>query len=679
MNQNVKVLGEWAHTYNVSVLAVSTGPARRFILPSIREFMSQCDPNTIRWTMVDRDGADTYCTGRLALQELPSLSRRHRAAAWLAWRLQDPLVQLLKVDPTRLRLAVFQAELPPELIEESLQEAVAASVATRGIDYWNGHVESLKCVPGLNEQSARIVCQVRDSVAPKSREELIAALQDKLPANSLRQSIGFIRIFESSETLDGTLIHPDDYRLAQRLINNTDLQAPPAAPEGWARQKLADISLAADSQAVELTSSEAPESFAEGLSDEGNLEEVPSETSEVASDEAAESLATTEDLQPANEDAQDVATSEEISAVEPDATTAPEATQEESTNEASGTVAAGPVKTFGGHELMSIKPDFAEVQQAAEATKVDAEKLARMWQVGREKLKFVAHVLQHPFDDPRESSIPIPLMSRVPKIDELEVGSSLWAIVSGIADFGVFADLGPDCSGLIHVSRLSRNYVEDPRQVVNVGDLVQVWVQEVDASKRRISLSALPPGVTQQNRFASDRPEQHRSDRPFGNRPGGRGHGQGQSHGQGQGQRGDHQGRSAGASSRGPRSEGQQGANDRSRERDNRPQGQRGDGQNRGGQPARTGGGRPTNDRGGRPHNSDRRDNRGKGKGRSSGPNIGAATVVDLPSKELPNTSRKGNVSNVESTGGKEPMRSFSDLLARFQTKHDESKQPPSE
>lgn len=685
VNQNVKLLGEWAHQYNVSVLAVSTGPARRFILPSIREFMNQCDPSTIRWTMVDRDGADTYCTTRLALKELPELSRRHRAAAWLAWRLQDPLVQLLKIDPTKLRLAVFQAELPPELVEESLREAVASSVATRGIDYWNGHSKAMACIPGLNGETAKMICEIRDSQSPESREALMNAISDKMPATKLRQSIGFLRIFNSPETLDGTLVHPDDYRIAQRLISNTDLEAPPAAPSNWTKQSStetrdeiggenASAEVSTEASAVDSVAPQAQEFGAtiESLSNDetAEVEATPEVDAESAVEQPTEAVEGQDQVETTEASAEAASEATEVASETP----AAEATSE--------TAEAKPLTTFGGHALAAITPDFSEGKTEAKAATVDAEKLARMWQVGREKLKFVAQVLQHPFDDTRDLQNSVPLMKRVPKIEDLEPGSTMWAIVSGIADFGVFADLGPDCSGLIHVSRLSRNYVEDPRQVVNIGDLIQVWVQEVDAAKRRISLTALPPGVVQQARAFADHQEQRHDHRP--DRGGHRGASDRREGGSGsRDNRG--QGNNRGAGGR-PQGQPQRASGDQPRQGDSRPP-RSGDSRppRQGEKSGFSGGGRDqqrNNDsrpkfggQGGR--DRQRGDRRG---GRQGSPNIGAATVVDLPSKELPTTVRKGNASsNDQSETGKDTMRSFSDLLARFQTKHEESKQLPPE
>ena len=705
VNQNVQLLGELTHTYQVSVIALSTGPARRYLLPSIREFMSQCDPAQVRWTYVDRDGADAYCQTRLALSELPTLSRRHRAAAWLAWRMQDPLVQLLKIDPTRLRLAVFQAELPEEMVAQSLREAVASAVAKRGIDFWNASKEGIACVPGLDDKSAVKVCDIRDKQQPETREILAALLKDQLEERHLRQAIGFLRLFGSSQTLDGTLIHPDDYRLAERLIESTKQAPPPAAPAGWhkpvARPETAsDVALVEPSDesasddvvgtAVESlpprepVTHEAPATF--GIEKAATVEpsEIQaSETSEsnTGATDASEETNTTDE------------TSEAASKVESSGDTADAQVSVEP-------VAVPPepkvVQTIGGHPLAVVRPSFDEPDNsktsnsadsaltavettaaekpAAEtpaadteaatsaetkAAPVDVEKLARSWQVGREKLKFVAAALAHPFDDPAEQSIPIPLMARVPKIEELKPGMTLWSIVSGITEFGVFADLGPDCSGLIHVSRLSATPVEDPHQVVNVGDLVQVWVLNVDLEKRRISLTALPPNVEQELRD-QQRDQQRDQGQPY---RGGRDNSRNNA---------DRPSRQSSSSNDRPRGQNRGGG---SGERSSSPsQGQARGGSDRGRQGAGGGRGGDSRGRGG--------DSRGlggdsKGRGRSRQGSFGAATVVDLPGKDTPAIARKGNSSSNEAPQGKEPLRSFSDLLASFQTKQDDAKKPP--
>src|SRR5690606_38685484 len=124
---------------------------------------------------------------------------------------------------------------------------------------------------------------------------------------------------------------------------------------------------------------------------------------------------------------------------------------------------------------------------------VDVEKLARGWQVGREKLRQVAHCLNAPFVDPRRQQPSVPMMSEMPTLSNLQPDMCVWAVVIGVADFGAFVELAPECSGLIHISRLSPHFIEDPHQSVQVGDLVMAWVVSVDEKKNRVALTALSP------------------------------------------------------------------------------------------------------------------------------------------------------------------------------------------
>ena len=712
VNQTVSMIGELVHRFQVTLIALSTGPQRRFLLPCVREFLQQSDPSTIRWTMVDRDGAEMYCQTRLALQELPTLSRRHRAATWLAWRLQDPLVQLLKVEPTQLRLTAFQAELPPELVRESLQDAVAAAVAARGLDYWNAPIETLATIPGLDRDAAKTVVSVREEKGPASREALAAELQEKLPPNTLRQAIGFMRVFDSPQPLDGTLIHPDDYRLAQRLIEATELSAPPATPPGWAKRPTSIAGQpeetgesVGDSPAIEASATTADDArpFGPGADDAASSSEADNR-----GQTAADALPAADEPQP-EETSVAANGAEEAGAAEPvdegaegpqaDAAAEAETPTPESSSEAGERAPSPPdskptagraaVQTLGGHELMKVTPNFEPEAAGSAAAAVDVEKFARMWQVGREKLKFVAHSLQHPFDDLRDRSISIPLMPRVPKIEDLQVGQSYWAVISGIVEFGAFADLGPDCSGLIHVSQLTQNFVIDPHQVANIGDLVQVWVLEIDPSKRRVSLSALSPEIREHARdggrgFGDREPYRGRRDGDRGRddqRPPREGYGRGKFAGANQGDPQARAGdpRSAGGEAgRGQRRSGGQGGGPRGGQGGGQgggaPAGQGARGDRGGNRDNRSGG--PRQDRGGR---DDRRGRGGFRGGRAGGPNLGAATVVDLPSKDLP---KKPQPSEQPAADGKEPLRSFSDLLKSFQSKHEQTKgraAPPSE
>ncbi|MFY8201230.1 MAG: hypothetical protein ACOVLE_11195, partial [Pirellula staleyi] len=141
--QNVVSLGQWIHEHKVTLLALSNGPARRYLIHTVSELLKQSAEGSLYWTMVDRAGADGYCMSRGCLVELPRISRRHRAATWLAWRLQDPLRQILKVDPVRLRLGSYQRELPQRELEAALQDAVSAAITQAGVDVFHANTDVL--------------------------------------------------------------------------------------------------------------------------------------------------------------------------------------------------------------------------------------------------------------------------------------------------------------------------------------------------------------------------------------------------------------------------------------------------------------------------------------------------------------------------------------------------------
>ncbi len=669
--QNVATLGQWIHTYKVTLVAISNGNTRRYLLHSISELMKQSGDSGLRWTTVDRTGADAYCETRLALQELPKVSKRHRAAVWLAWRLQDPLIEITKVDPARLRLGSYQRELPQETLEAALEEAVSASVAARGIDVWNSHEKSLICLPGISSQLAKTIVALRDAGTLSTREKLLEALRESASDNQLKQAIGFLRLFGSEQPLDGTMIHPDDYRLAERLIAAGPLAAPGAAPEGWQKPTIGAASSEPASASGNADSTqEAAEGDSETVSDaeavvaesENSAMAAP-ESEPLESEPLEQSIAPGEAPSEAVEATGDAALSE--GSVDPSSQLLEipsfAVTTDKQSSQAEPVKSAAPVLT-----LAPTNPQVDIQPEVAPALAIDVEKLARSWQVGREKLRCVARCLQQPFADLRNARMPIPLMDQVPSMSSLKPGMTAWGTVIGVADFGAFVDLGPDCNGLIHVSRLSAEFVEDPHEVVQIGDLLQVWVLNVDTEKNRIALSALPPGVepprrpsfnesNEGNRF-NDR---NQGGRVQGNREHSNANRGGQNRPEGQGNyRGGQAGRGnasnpAGQTSQGARpNSSQEGNRSGGRPAGNRPQPAQGgnarnQGQGYGGQGQRSG------------------FNRDRNRRREDEPRS-----IEVTSKKPPAKPAAPLTDAMQD--GKEPMRSFSDLLQFYQTKRDD-------
>jgi uncharacterized protein len=497
---NVVLLGEIIHRYKVSLVALSNGPARRFLIHTIKQLLEQSDGN-VTWTMVDRAGADAYCATRECLAELPTHSRRHRAAVWLARKLQDPLAQLLKVDAARLRLGSFQREVPDTLLEQELEESVRDTIAKRGVDYWSASKELLQTLPGITPEIAEALVAFRQEQPEATRQQVADRMREQFGDTTFRQSLGFLRVFGSSEPLDGTSVHPEDYRLAQRLIAQNLFPAPSPNPEGWIKPSPAAAPVAAgDASSVALESDttteslDPSESFGEISSEESA--DLPSDATfaEPLPDSSTELPGETESEEP-------VVTAEEMAAAAA-ALAESESSEEPGTGEAAS-VASEPVTdaTSPVSQEPSSTPNpqvrmircHVDPPIADSALAIDVEKLARSWQVGRGRLRYVARALQQPHRDLRDNQPGTPLLDGVPTLENLQPGMSAWAVVIGVADFGAFVDLGPDCSGLIHISRLSSDFIKDPNQVVQVGDLIQVWVLNVDSKRRRVVLSAISP------------------------------------------------------------------------------------------------------------------------------------------------------------------------------------------
>jgi protein Tex len=627
--QNVVSLGQWIHEHKVTLMAISNGPARRYLIHTVSELLKQSSEGSLYWTMVDRAGADAYCMSRGCLVELPNISRRHRAAVWLALRLQDPLKQILKVDPVRLRLGSYQRELPQRELEAALQDAVSTAITQAGVDVFHADLDVLKRIPGMTTEAAKAVVKACHDDKIVNREALMTVLREHLTEMQARQAIGFIKVYGSTEPLDGTTIHPDDYRLAERLVAHASLALPVSCPTNWTKPDYAQLAVATAAAIVEHEKQVETQPFGESI----DLPEASSEDS-VESDSSSEAEV---DMTPPTE-AEIAATDEGAAATEtadasnePPPSDSPQETSSEAT--ASESVDVTPAQP---PRIMVPMPPIPSGPMERPTHTIDVERLARSWQVGREKMKRVANCLQFAFTDSRDFQYPIPLLSKVPKLDALQSGTMLQALVIGVADFGVFVDLGPECSGLIHISRLAPDFIEDPHQFVQVGDLVPVWVLNVDEKKKRVSLTAIPPGTPSRRDAQNQESSQERGGNPSRDN-------RNQRNDRNQGSR---EGRPPAAENRSPMPAGT--GNDRGRGPGggNRPSG----GGNRPGGDSRGG-----DNRGGRPTGRDNNRDRNRGNSRNEEQGTRRPTRVEPPKPITPITDAMQT--------GKEPLRSFSDLL----------------
>lgn len=484
VSQNVIRLGELVHRFKVTLVALSNGPARRFLIHTVAELMRQSSEGSLRWSMVDRGGAEAYAASRMASEELPQYNRRARAAIWMARRLQDPMREMLKVDAGRLRLGSFQRELPQESVQSLVHDTISDCIALNGVDTLCATEHELEHVPGVGRAQAAQIVNLVSQGKINSRSELLAHVED-WPTTASRQALGFLRVYGSPEALDGTAIHPEDYRLAQRVIQNTDLKAPPSAPEGWSKPARKVVATLADIASEALAKASASEQGDSAIFEQSNcttsVVDASLDATIADSGTATSSDETNSQVDVAVSSGIPAAIENRVCQSLPDRSAPPDL----QAGQSSATRRPGSV----------VSPEYPEDATSTEkkGSVIDIEKYARSWQVGRAALSRVANCLHDPFADLRLNRPWTPMQKEVPTFDSLKPGMSVWAVVVGVADFGAFVELGPDCSGLIHISRLSSNYIEDPHERVQIGDIVQTWVVSTDAQKKRVALTAISP------------------------------------------------------------------------------------------------------------------------------------------------------------------------------------------
>ena len=545
-SQAVARMGELIHGYHVDLIVISNGPARRATMIAIGDLISQSPEKSVRWTLADRSGADAYASSGVADDEMRSTPRRFRAAAWLAFSVLQPAQALAKVDPLKLRLSSFQRELSDEAMLSSLEDVLVSGASRGGVDVNSAPVSWLQRLPGVQEQVAHAIDRTRRDSLFTSRKAIVE-LDQWGEATHSRQALPFLRVFGSEEVLDGTLIHPDDYTLAKKLAKTLEVELPPASPQGYqppdysvepepAATKLAETAPAPETTEVEDFSAAAEtapdfkvgdESIAKAESSEESSESAEAQPESEVELAAADTDVTAENSLPVESDAVtgEDSVDESMEAAEVSAEEVPERTK---VDEVDADVDATVTK-----EAASVEVLERVRRPRPEQAKID--KCVKEWQIGSKRANQLVQWLCDPFGDSDSTGDPPAVLTTMPSIKGLKQGDSVVGVVVGVMPFGVFVELAPDCSGLIHVSRVSDTYVEDLHEAVQVGDVVTAWVTGIDEKRRRVALSAVSP----QREAELSEARRRREDRSRGGqgrggqaRGGGRG---GQTRGGGQG------------------------------------------------------------------------------------------------------------------------------------------------
>ena len=357
-----KEMLDMCRKYGVTAIAIGNGTASR----EAEQFVASLLPELpgAAYMIVSEAGASVYSASKLAAEEFPQFDVSLRSAVSIARRMQDPLAELVKIDPKAIGVGQYQHDLKQSQLEETLDGVVEGCVNSVGVEVSTASPSLLSHVAGIGPALAKNIVAYREENGIQSRAQLKKV--PKLGPKAFEQCAGFLRVRDSKNALDATAVHPESYEAAKALL-----------------------------------------------------------------------------------------------------------------------------KTLG-YQLSDIKErKLTDLQKRVDERGLAA--LAKELDVGEPTLKDIVRELQKPGRDPRDD-LPKPVLrTDVLDIKDLAPGMELSGTVRNVIDFGAFVDIGVHQDGLVHISRMSTRFIKHPSEVVKVGDVVKVWVVDVDVKKQRIALTMLPP------------------------------------------------------------------------------------------------------------------------------------------------------------------------------------------
>ncbi len=344
--------------HGVACIAIGNGTASKESEIFVAELTKEIPG--LSYMVVNEAGASVYSASKLGAKEFPEMDVSLRSAVSIARRLQDPLAELVKIDPKSIGVGQYQHDMPGAALDSALFGVVESCVNTVGVDVNTASASLLSYISGLNASLAQNIVQYRNQKgAFKNR----AQFRDvpRMGPKAFEQSAGFMRIPGGQDFLDNTSVHPESYGAVKKLLGLFGLEA---------------------------------------------------------------------DMNPAGVD-----------------------------------------------ELVK------KIKEAGE------EKTAQACGMGVPTLRDILAELKKPGRDVRDELPPPLLRTDVLGMEDLKPGMEITGTVRNVVDFGVFVDIGVHQDGLVHISEMADRYIKHPSEVSRVGDIVCVWVLDVDQKKGRISLT----------------------------------------------------------------------------------------------------------------------------------------------------------------------------------------------
>lgn len=420
--------------YGISLISVGNGTASRESEQIIVDLIKELDV-PVQYIIVNEAGASVYSASKLATEEFPNFDVGQRSAASIARRLQDPLAELVKIDPKSIGVGQYQHDMNQKKLGEALNGVVEDCVNRVGVDLNTASASLLEYISGISKTIAKNIVDYREANGRfTNRKQLLKVA--KLGPKAFEQCAGFMRITDGDNPLDATSVHPESYEATMKLLDRLDLS-------------MEDVKkLQAESKRMKA-----------GLKQQAAAPAKPKPQKQKQVVIRNTSTAMGKALAAAMGGA---------------------VLQEEKGKESA---AAGNV---GGKEILDGKGAAAA---SLERRVKDKGKMAQELGIGEITLTDILKELEKPARDPRED-MPAPILrSDVLDMKDLKPGMILKGTVRNVIDFGVFVDIGVHQDGLVHISQITDRFIKHPLEAVSVGDIVDVKVMDVDLAKKRISLT----------------------------------------------------------------------------------------------------------------------------------------------------------------------------------------------
>ncbi|WP_455619109.1 Tex family protein [Eisenbergiella sp.] len=436
--------------YNVSLISVGNGTASRESEQVIVDLIKELD-TPVQYIIVNEAGASVYSASKLATEEFPNFDVGQRSAASIARRLQDPLAELVKIDPKSIGVGQYQHDMNQKKLGEALSGVVEDCVNRVGVDLNTASASLLEYISGISKTIAKNIVEYRETNGRfTNRKQLLKVA--KLGPKAFEQCAGFMRIQDGDNPLDATSVHPESYDATMKLLDKLDLtmedvkklQAEAKSAKAALRQQPA-----------------APQNRGQKPKPQNQKNIVIRNTN--------------------------TAMGKALAAAMGGAVLQEEPAGKKAASAPAGRTDAGAAASAG------------TAPASLERRVRDKKKMAEELGIGEITLTDILKELEKPARDPRED-MPAPILrSDVLDMKDLKPGMILKGTVRNVIDFGVFVDIGVHQDGLVHISQITDRFIKHPLEAVSVGDIVEVKVLDVDLAKKRISLTMRLDQDTQKN------------------------------------------------------------------------------------------------------------------------------------------------------------------------------------